>query len=109
MPKIMTEDNRNTPTTVRELGIEFQGFRSLVDVKFQSLTESIERLANALENSNSNKADRKDLDDLIVRIVALELAQNKKPWAIMILSGAFMTVFTAVILYVVNDLINGGK
>lgn len=105
----MSEDNRNTPTTVRELGIEFQGFRSLVDVKFQSLTSSFDRLSLALETANANKADKADLEALAVKVLALELLSQKRPWAVMILSSAVSIVFTAVVLYVINDLLNGGK
>lgn len=107
----MTEEERNTPTTVRELGIEFRGFKNLVDERFVNLSADINRLAKALEEANSQKADQKDLLDLRTDFktfkASTQLTLDKRPWAAIFLSSALTLVLTTTILYVVNDILNG--
>lgn len=107
----MPDDSKNTPTTVRELGIQFQGFRDLVDERFTNLTSNIQRLADALENANSNKADKKDVDDLkldVKNFIGVEFENykkdverklNKKPVISILMWSLFSALITSVVLY----------
>jgi len=101
----MPEENK-TPTTVRELGIKLAGFEELVNERFKNLTDSIERLASALETSNSQKADQKDLDDLIARVVFLE---NKKPWVLVLCTVLLTAILTFFLQLEISRLLGGGK
>ena len=108
----MSEDSHQQPaTTVRELGIQFNGFMSLTDERFKNMNDAINRLAKALEDSNSTKADLKDVIELRTDFETFktktDLRLDKKPWVAIFLSGTLMTVLTATVLYVVNDLIGG--
>jgi len=70
------KDNKPlTATTVRELGIEFSGFRDLVSQQFKTVNKNIEELIIALNKANDSKADIKDLDNL--RVVVNEKADKK--------------------------------
>lgn len=87
----MPEDEHSTPTTVRELGIEFRGFRTLVDERFTNLSADIKRLAAALEESNKAKADKDDLTALTLRVLVLE---NKKPYVLVLSTVILSSVIT---------------
>lgn len=104
----MPEENK-APTTVKELGIELQGFKELVGLKFDTMSGEITRLVKALEDASESKADKATVAALEVRVQGLEKAVSKKPWTAIFLSGALMTVLTSTIIYVVNDILRGGN
>lgn len=115
----MSEDSK-TPTTVRELGIKLQGFEELVAVKFDTMSAEITRLVSALETSNSNKADKKDLDNLKTSFdtyvknhervhVEQDKRIDKKPILSTVLWSLFSSILTAVVLFEIMNAMNGGK
>lgn len=73
----MPEDDHKplTATTVRELGIEFSGFRDVVKLQFAEVNKNITDLVVALREANDNKADKADLE--VIRILANTKADQK--------------------------------
>lgn len=114
----MTDDeHKQTAKTVGELGIELAGFRELVNQRFDILNANLERLATALETSNLNKADQKDLLALTTRVALnetklsnletrtsdLKTIRNLVYGAVGVILLAFMGGIVALVM------INGGK
>ena len=106
----MTDDEHNTaPTTVKEVGIHIGYIRDDIaelkqivkDIKDESVGR-IEFEANKLQVVDKFvqvEADIKELDRKV----------TKRPWTLGTSIAIFSSIITAVVLYVVQDLINGGK
>ena len=73
----MPEDEHKplTATTVRELGIEFAGFRDVVKLQFAEINKNISDLVTALRDANDSKADKSDLE--AVRTLVTTKADQK--------------------------------
>ena len=106
----MSDDEHNTaPTTVKEVGIHIGYLRDDIaelkqivkDIKDESVGR-IEFEANKLQ-----VVDR--FVQVDTEIKELESKVNKRPWALGTSIAIFSSIITAVVLYVVEDLINGGK
>lgn len=113
----MSEENK-APSTVKELGIELQGFKEVVNLKFDTLTTEIARLAKALEDTIQAKADNKDLQDLRADLDTYKIEQaqlhkaqdiliKKKPILSTVLWSLFSALLTAVFVYEVTKALRG--
>lgn len=59
----MQENEHKTiaATTVRELGIQFDGFKDVTRLQFKEVNTNLTNLVRVLHEANSTKADQKDL------------------------------------------------
>lgn len=113
----MTDDDHKplTATTVRELGIQFDGFKEVTALQFKEINGNLTDLIQTIKDTNSSKADQKDFIALSVLVDtkadkkdvnAIEIIQGKswiKNTASAII-GAIITGMVALIVFFLTNI-----
>ena len=106
----MSDDEHNTaPTTVKEVGIHIGYLRDDI-AELKQIVKDIKDESVGRIEFEANKLQAVDkFVQIDTEIKELESKVNKRPWTLGTSIAIFSSIITAVVLYVVEDLINGGR